>query len=386
VDDEAIRIMSRRDGEALGFLILLMIYVVHSIVMYACDKFWALHRFMLDFYFQNGDFSLWMIIAIITVCFWYLCYWLGSKKKSKLEAKAKLEAITEVKSEPTSTAHPGEHISVLKNYTSALKTAPEIIHKPETKKETCKPANEATSAHPTYSPSKLEATSTAHPGEHISVLKNYTSALKTAPEIIHKPETKKETCKPANKATSAHPTYSQIPVPDVKAVSISKIELTPWEEANVVSNKVLETPPAFAIWAQLQREGIAVPKKQVDDRLWFVTQVVRMPESEAILGTLNYFRRYMPPKENAATAQIESQKPDFYSSIEWFTLARQIRERDGFTCQQCGKHGPNDHVSLHVHHKIPRGNGGSDDPSNLITLCANCHARQPFHNTRLSRN
>lgn len=43
--------------------------------------------------------------------------------------------------------------------------------------------------------------------------------------------------------------------------------------------------------------------------------------------------------------------------------------RDNYTCQQCKKK----NVALHVHHIVYRSQGGSDDESNLITLCENCH-------------
>lgn len=45
--------------------------------------------------------------------------------------------------------------------------------------------------------------------------------------------------------------------------------------------------------------------------------------------------------------------------------------RDGHTCRNCrGKHKDS---RLEVHHIIYRSNGGSDDGSNLITLCHTCH-------------
>lgn len=40
-------------------------------------------------------------------------------------------------------------------------------------------------------------------------------------------------------------------------------------------------------------------------------------------------------------------------------------------CQICGKTVPN---SLETHHIVPRRFGGSDQPENLVTLCADCHA------------
>ncbi len=67
------------------------------------------------------------------------------------------------------------------------------------------------------------------------------------------------------------------------------------------------------------------------------------------------------------------QKKGFYRSPFWINLAKEIRTRDNYTCQKCGLHG------WHVHHIIPKGMGGSDDPSNLETLCEECHRSQPFH-------
>lgn len=48
-----------------------------------------------------------------------------------------------------------------------------------------------------------------------------------------------------------------------------------------------------------------------------------------------------------------------------------VLNRDGYTCQCCkGKHKDS---KLEVHHIIYRSQGGSDDESNLITLCHTCH-------------
>ena len=48
-----------------------------------------------------------------------------------------------------------------------------------------------------------------------------------------------------------------------------------------------------------------------------------------------------------------------------------VLNRDNYTCQCCkGKHKDN---KLEVHHIIFRSQGGSDEESNLITLCHTCH-------------
>lgn len=48
----------------------------------------------------------------------------------------------------------------------------------------------------------------------------------------------------------------------------------------------------------------------------------------------------------------------------------EVYKRDGFQCALCGCHD-----GLQVHHVVPRREGGSDFPDNLITLCPKCHAQ-----------
>ncbi len=51
-------------------------------------------------------------------------------------------------------------------------------------------------------------------------------------------------------------------------------------------------------------------------------------------------------------------------------LQRQVLERDGWRCQFCGSM-----QNLQVHHLKLRSQSGDDVEQNLITLCADCHAR-----------
>lgn len=48
-----------------------------------------------------------------------------------------------------------------------------------------------------------------------------------------------------------------------------------------------------------------------------------------------------------------------------------ILKRDGFKCRLCGRAAPD--VKLHVDHKTPKARGGSDDDTNLWTLCEDCN-------------
>ena len=56
-------------------------------------------------------------------------------------------------------------------------------------------------------------------------------------------------------------------------------------------------------------------------------------------------------------------------TTQFYRIRYGILNKDNFTCQHCGKRG----IILDVHHIIPLRLGGSDDISNLITLCRPCH-------------
>jgi 5-methylcytosine-specific restriction endonuclease McrA len=57
-------------------------------------------------------------------------------------------------------------------------------------------------------------------------------------------------------------------------------------------------------------------------------------------------------------------------SKSYSELHRQVLERDGWRCQFCGSM-----QNLQVHHLKLRSQSGGDEEQNLITLCAECHAR-----------
>lgn len=63
---------------------------------------------------------------------------------------------------------------------------------------------------------------------------------------------------------------------------------------------------------------------------------------------------------------VEGYPPDW----EWRRML--AREHDAQLCDQCGW--ADRRAILHVHHKYPVGMGGDHRLSNLVTLCAECHA------------
>jgi 5-methylcytosine-specific restriction protein A len=57
---------------------------------------------------------------------------------------------------------------------------------------------------------------------------------------------------------------------------------------------------------------------------------------------------------------------------KWLRIRKQILKRDNYLCLAClalGRYIPAEEVD----HKIPISQGGSDDPSNLQSLCSLCH-------------
>ena len=57
----------------------------------------------------------------------------------------------------------------------------------------------------------------------------------------------------------------------------------------------------------------------------------------------------------------------------WDELRSAIYARDSYECANCLVNGPN--VEFHAHHIVPLGAGGTNNPSNLKTLCRSCHEK-----------
>lgn len=64
----------------------------------------------------------------------------------------------------------------------------------------------------------------------------------------------------------------------------------------------------------------------------------------------------------------------------WPSRREAILNRDGYTCQICGKK----HTRLEVHHIVFRSQGGTNDENNLIALCEDCHAG--IHSGKIALN
>jgi predicted restriction endonuclease len=81
-------------------------------------------------------------------------------------------------------------------------------------------------------------------------------------------------------------------------------------------------------------------------------------------------------QEDIVVDPIDTRLPDAMRASAWRMIRKGVIERDGGQCRLCGKDLSRAPSWLtEVHHVRPKREGGTDHPSNLITLCIMCHRR-----------
>lgn len=73
---------------------------------------------------------------------------------------------------------------------------------------------------------------------------------------------------------------------------------------------------------------------------------------------------------------------DWNYSHDWKSICKEIKDRDEWTCQKCGKTKKRWGHSLHVHHIDE--DKTNNHPSNLISLCSGCHMES--HGLEITRD
>jgi HNH endonuclease len=79
-------------------------------------------------------------------------------------------------------------------------------------------------------------------------------------------------------------------------------------------------------------------------------------------------------------AEVVGVKEKLRPNPAWTTLRFMILKRDNYRCRLCGisaKDG--EHIRLEVDHITARSKGGTNDPSNLWTLCYDCNHGKGVH-------
>ncbi|NKB70995.1 MAG: hypothetical protein GKR89_28320 [Candidatus Latescibacteria bacterium] len=83
--------------------------------------------------------------------------------------------------------------------------------------------------------------------------------------------------------------------------------------------------------------------------------------------------------EQSPTFEVELGRQSSHRGGNWLVQSKRARQRDGYTCQECGTTEEELGRQLDVHHKIPfhrfKSNVEANKLEHLITLCPACHAR-----------
>jgi 5-methylcytosine-specific restriction endonuclease McrA len=118
--------------------------------------------------------------------------------------------------------------------------------------------------------------------------------------------------------------------------------------------------------ASMRKEGRLAPsiKSKVDSHLRekkFVESI--LPVSRWKVETASFDIRKI---SNPGIKKWEYQDGD---QKGFYNVRAYVLHRDGYQCQKCKAK----NTKLHIHHIVSRSNGGTNTPSNLITLCKSCH-------------
>lgn len=98
-----------------------------------------------------------------------------------------------------------------------------------------------------------------------------------------------------------------------------------------------------------------------------------LPVSHVTVETAAFDIQKIKNPDIAGTDYQNGVQKDFWNIREY------VLHRDSHTCQACN--GKSKDKILNVHHIVPRSQGGTDRPDNLITLCESCHKK--YHAGRL---
>lgn len=150
-------------------------------------------------------------------------------------------------------------------------------------------------------------------------------------------------------------------------------------EPNFEASLGHENWKAIDMWISGHRVGLVFPKKEL---IKFFNRLPHEPKTGYALGRLN--NRGEWEFEASKLPSIEVMLRCLRDNIKTLSVSKfksnrnissrvrfEVFVRDKYTCQYCGRKGPD--VQLHVDHKHPVSLGGSNVLENLITACSECN-------------
>lgn len=134
------------------------------------------------------------------------------------------------------------------------------------------------------------------------------------------------------------------------------------------------------LWEAIQDELID-PEESNKDNIGTLWRVIGedIPEDRviSIVGTSKSYLQKLRFDKESGTAVLKDHVKRRKQNRASPSKKQKVKERDGNICIRCGSD-----ENLVVHHIIPIDGDGSNDISNLVTLCPNCHREAHGGNTR----
>lgn len=106
---------------------------------------------------------------------------------------------------------------------------------------------------------------------------------------------------------------------------------------------------------------------------WILMEIFPAPQSTfvSILTTIGSFGAAIFLVNKLEQSIINKQHPETTVYPEdWDIIRIQVLMRDDYRCGNCGST-----KNLHVHHIVPLSRGGTNQLSNLRTICEECHKK-----------
>ena len=96
-----------------------------------------------------------------------------------------------------------------------------------------------------------------------------------------------------------------------------------------------------------------------------------------------------PPRANRShfshttrVQKVYKKRTSYPSPVDWWELQKRVFRRDNNTCRKCGitkAEAETKGRKMQVHHIRRLADGGTNAPTNLMTVCSRCHKRFAGH-------
>ncbi|HKM13741.1 MAG TPA: HNH endonuclease [Candidatus Methanomethylophilaceae archaeon] len=118
----------------------------------------------------------------------------------------------------------------------------------------------------------------------------------------------------------------------------------------------------------LRTNGSGTICKLTSNNKWYPTDIENVHKDVRRKVALYYLHRLAKQGYSELGSDESVPCADSWGTFWWMWAREATLSRDGDTCRLCSSD-----KELHVHHIMPKSEGGADNPLNLITVCNTCH-------------